>query len=306
VLHVIRFKREQLDALVDGINATGYGLTFGMHSRIDETIAHLSQRVHAGNLYVNRNVVGAVVGVQPFGGMGLSGTGPKAGGPLYLHRLAHGPANAALAAFAPAEAASHPALQLLQSLQQPSLPLPAQDKEAAQAALATALQASRLGASQLLPGPTGESNRYRLLPRGPVWALPRTALGLAAQVAAALASGNPCHAVLPEGDADCAALWKALTAQPGAAQWLHRAGAETLADAKAPMAALLFEGDGDALLQTAAAVAARDGAIVRIEARNSDELHAGRGYDLAALCHEQSISTNTAAAGGNAQLMTMA
>jgi RHH-type proline utilization regulon transcriptional repressor/proline dehydrogenase/delta 1-pyrroline-5-carboxylate dehydrogenase len=310
VLHVIRFKREQLDALVDGINATGYGLTFGMHSRIDETIAHLSQRVHAGNLYVNRNVVGAVVGVQPFGGMGLSGTGPKAGGPLYLHRLAHGPANAALAAFAPAEAASHPALQLLQSLLQPSLPLPAQDKEAAQAALAAALQASRLGASQLLPGPTGESNRYRLLPRGPVWALPRTALGLAAQVAAALASGNPCHAVLPEGDAlgaaDCAALWKALTAQPGAAQWLHRAGPETLADAKAPVAALLFEGDGDALLQTATAVAARDGAIVRIEARSSDDLHAGRGYDLAALCHEQSISTNTAAAGGNAQLMTMA
>ncbi|MEI2744509.1 MAG: aldehyde dehydrogenase family protein [Ottowia sp.] len=91
-MHVIRFQREQLDALVDGINATGYGLTFGMHSRIDETIAHLSERVQAGNIYVNRNVIGAVVGVQPFGGMGLSGTGPKAGGPLYLHRLVQGAA----------------------------------------------------------------------------------------------------------------------------------------------------------------------------------------------------------------------
>ena len=72
------------------------------------------------------------------------------------------------------------------------------------------------------------------------------------------------------------------------------------------MAALLFEGDGDALLQVSAQVAARDGALVRIESRSSDELMAGQGYDLAALVHEQSISTNTAAAGGNAQLMTMA
>jgi RHH-type proline utilization regulon transcriptional repressor/proline dehydrogenase/delta 1-pyrroline-5-carboxylate dehydrogenase len=65
------------------INATGYGLTFGVHTRIDETIAHVDRRIKAGNLYVNRNIIGAVVGVQPFGGRGLSGTGPKAGGPLY-------------------------------------------------------------------------------------------------------------------------------------------------------------------------------------------------------------------------------
>ena len=78
VLHVIRFQRDQIDRF-DGINATGYGLTFGMHSRIDETIAHLTERVHAGQHLRNRNVIGAVVGVQP-GGMGSSGTGPKAGG----------------------------------------------------------------------------------------------------------------------------------------------------------------------------------------------------------------------------------
>jgi RHH-type proline utilization regulon transcriptional repressor/proline dehydrogenase/delta 1-pyrroline-5-carboxylate dehydrogenase len=73
--------------VIDAINATGYGLTLGVHSRIDETIDFITERAHVGNIYVNRNIVGAVVGVQPFGGEGKSGTGPKAGGPLYLKRL---------------------------------------------------------------------------------------------------------------------------------------------------------------------------------------------------------------------------
>src|SRR4030095_1680140 len=84
VLHVVRWHGDELPALVDAINATGYGLTHGIHTRIDETAAAILGRVHAGNVYINRNIVGAVVGVQPFGGHGLSGTGPKAGGPLYL------------------------------------------------------------------------------------------------------------------------------------------------------------------------------------------------------------------------------
>lgn len=88
ILHVIRFKANALPQLVADINHSGYGLTFGIHSRINETIRYLTQHIQAGNLYVNRNMVGAVVGVQPFGGEGLSGTGPKAGGPHYLSRLA--------------------------------------------------------------------------------------------------------------------------------------------------------------------------------------------------------------------------
>ena len=88
VLHVLRFDGEKLDAVVDAINATGYGLTLGIHSRIDETIERVSRRARVGNCYVNRNQIGAVVGVQPFGGEGLSGTGPKAGGPHYLLRFA--------------------------------------------------------------------------------------------------------------------------------------------------------------------------------------------------------------------------
>jgi RHH-type proline utilization regulon transcriptional repressor/proline dehydrogenase/delta 1-pyrroline-5-carboxylate dehydrogenase len=87
-LHVLRWKAGELDAVVDAINASGYGLTLGIHSRIDETIDRIVARARVGNIYVNRNQIGAVVGVQPFGGQGLSGTGPKAGGPHYLPRFA--------------------------------------------------------------------------------------------------------------------------------------------------------------------------------------------------------------------------
>ena len=88
VLHVLRWKGSELDKVIDAINATGFGLTIGVHSRIDATIEHIARRAKVGNCYVNRNQIGAVVGVQPFGGEGLSGTGPKAGGPHYLVRFA--------------------------------------------------------------------------------------------------------------------------------------------------------------------------------------------------------------------------
>jgi RHH-type proline utilization regulon transcriptional repressor/proline dehydrogenase/delta 1-pyrroline-5-carboxylate dehydrogenase len=88
VLHVVRYPASALDEVIEAINATGYGLTLGVHSRIDATVRHIVSRVKVGNVYVNRNIIGAVVGVQPFGGEGLSGTGPKAGGPHYLFRFA--------------------------------------------------------------------------------------------------------------------------------------------------------------------------------------------------------------------------
>ncbi|HMB57570.1 MAG TPA: bifunctional proline dehydrogenase/L-glutamate gamma-semialdehyde dehydrogenase PutA [Arenimonas sp.] len=88
VLHVIRYQASELDNVLAAINATGYGLTLGIHSRIDATVQHIARNVHVGNCYVNRNQIGAVVGVQPFGGEGLSGTGPKAGGPHYLLKFA--------------------------------------------------------------------------------------------------------------------------------------------------------------------------------------------------------------------------
>ena len=88
ILHVVRWHADRLNAVLDEIAATGYGLTLGIQSRIDETTRYILARLHIGNSYVNRSMIGAVVGVQPFGGEGLSGTGPKAGGPRYLHRFA--------------------------------------------------------------------------------------------------------------------------------------------------------------------------------------------------------------------------
>lgn len=87
ILHIVRYKGEELEKVIDDINQTGYGLTLGIHSRIDETAQFIIKRARVGNIYVNRNIIGAVVGVQPFGGEGLSGTGPKAGGPNYVARL---------------------------------------------------------------------------------------------------------------------------------------------------------------------------------------------------------------------------
>jgi len=88
VMHVYRYKGRRMKHAVEAVNATGYGLTMGLHSRIDRRAREFAQRSGAGNVYINRNMIGAVVGVQPFGGRGLSGTGPKAGGPHYLHRFA--------------------------------------------------------------------------------------------------------------------------------------------------------------------------------------------------------------------------
>ncbi len=129
VLHVATFAAQDLDTVIDDINATGYGLTFGLHTRIDDRVQHVSDRVHAGNIYVNRNQIGAIVGSQPFGGMGLSGTGPKAGGPDYITRFR-----------APLSAPS--AGNWATSAPLPSLP------EAAE----------HSATPQPLPGPTGESN----------------------------------------------------------------------------------------------------------------------------------------------------
>lgn len=149
VLHIARFRASDLDRVIDDINACGYGLTFGLHTRIDARVQHVVERVQVGNTYVNRNQIGAVVGSQPFGGEGLSGTGPKAGGPHYLHRFTRTPASTTTAT--PAQ--NLPVAALEQALGAPlaaSAPLPAE---------------------QDLPGPTGETNRLRHAARLPVLCL---------------------------------------------------------------------------------------------------------------------------------------
>ncbi len=142
VLHVVRFKAGDLDQVIDDINATGYGLTFGLHSRIDDRVQHITDRIEAGNIYVNRNQIGAVVGSQPFGGEGLSGTGPKAGGPNYLAR------------FCAPDRQNNDA-----------------EWQHNQDGLATPDGTPADPTTQSLPGPTGESNRLTLSARPPLLCL---------------------------------------------------------------------------------------------------------------------------------------
>ncbi len=284
VLHVLRYRRERLDGLLDALAATGYGLTFGVHTRLDETIAHVTARPPAGNLYVNRNIVGAVVGVQPFGGHGLSGTGPKAGGPLTLRRLlSRAPVATGLPAGAPSEASARLS-EHLDAAGQTGL-----------AARARALAScSPLGAELLLAGPVGESNRYSLHPAGAVRCVAVTREGLLLQLAAVLATGN---VAVIEDAARHAALLDTLPLALGP-HWRDASESDEAAVA-------LFEGDGDALSAFSARMARRDGAIVPVLSRSTHELQAGQEYELEFLLRERSLSINTAAAGGNASLMSI-
>ncbi|KQP48555.1 trifunctional transcriptional regulator/proline dehydrogenase/L-glutamate gamma-semialdehyde dehydrogenase [Pseudorhodoferax sp. Leaf274] len=304
VLHVVRFARPALGTLMAQIAATGYGLTMGLHTRIDETIREVAQDARVGNLYVNRNMVGAVVGVQPFGGEGLSGTGPKAGGPLYLHSLLaadagtalHGAVASALPGATPADSAAPPPAahaSLLAwlggraggSWEGPQLP-------ALCARLPQALGPHR---AWLLPGPTGERNLYAWHPREAVLCLAATEDALLLQLAAVLAAGS--RAIWPLR-ADTQALRASL---PRDVQE-HIALASDWCAPGVEFDLALFQGDGAALRAAAQRLAARDGAIVNLRRFSAED----GALPMEALLVERATSTNTAAAGGNASLMTIA
>ncbi|WP_170331850.1 bifunctional proline dehydrogenase/L-glutamate gamma-semialdehyde dehydrogenase PutA [Ruegeria arenilitoris] len=161
VLHVARFKASEIDQVIADINATGYGLTFGLHTRIDDRVQHITEAIHAGNIYVNRNQIGAIVGSQPFGGEGLSGTGPKAGGPNYMARFC-----------APDRQTSEAEWDNTMG----DLP----DPQGQPAATRT----------QSLPGPTGESNRLSEFPRAPLLCMGPGAEIVKAQAEAVRALGG--------------------------------------------------------------------------------------------------------------------
>jgi RHH-type transcriptional regulator, proline utilization regulon repressor / proline dehydrogenase / delta 1-pyrroline-5-carboxylate dehydrogenase len=166
ILHWATFEAEAIDSVIDAVNATGYGLTFGLHTRMDARVQHVVDRVRAGNIYVNRNQIGAVVGSQPFGGEGFSGTGPKAGGPAYLHRFSRGESLSAGAWEHPMDPKQ---LQLaMDRVQRPQTRVAVRD----------------------LPGPTGESNRLSTFPRGPILCLGPGAGSVAAQAEAVHAVGG--------------------------------------------------------------------------------------------------------------------
>ena len=179
VLHVATFKAEEIDTVIASINARGYGLTFGLHTRIDTRVEDCAQSIHAGNIYVNRNQIGAVVGSQPFGGEGLSGTGPKAGGPLYLARFAAIPAETTVGNWNTKA-----------------------DTGRLQTALAT--HTARTLGEQFMPGPTGELNRLSLISRPPLLCLGPGREAAEAQAAAVQAMGG--DAVIADGALEAAAL----------------------------------------------------------------------------------------------------
>jgi RHH-type proline utilization regulon transcriptional repressor/proline dehydrogenase/delta 1-pyrroline-5-carboxylate dehydrogenase len=264
VLHVVRFRRDGMDRMMAAINATGYGLTFGLHTRLDETIARVTAQSNAGNIYVNRNLIGAVVGVQPFGGHALSGTGPKAGGPLYLRRL----------------------LAACPQFSQPGQPGPAfgawlawlAEQGVAEAGYGEATPA---GIELELPGPVGERNVYRTQGRGVVRCVAPDRQSLIPQVSATLATGN--RALVPPG---------MLADLPGAL------AADVMASA-GPADAILFAGTVAELMALNAALATGGGPIVSVTTGRDGV------YRLDNLVQECVVSTNTAAAGGNASLMAI-
>jgi RHH-type proline utilization regulon transcriptional repressor/proline dehydrogenase/delta 1-pyrroline-5-carboxylate dehydrogenase len=288
VLHVIRYQRDDLDKLIDAVNGSGYGLTFGLHTRLDEMIAHVTSRIKAGNLYVNRNIIGAVVGVQPFGGRGLSGTGPKAGGPLYIGRLVR------KAPIPPQHSSVHTDAALLEYAAWLS-------GKGLKAEADTARDIgghSALGLNVELAGPVGERNLYALHPRGRILLVPLTEAGLYRQVAAALATGN--HVVIDAASGLNSVLSDLPAAVAARVSWTVDW------EADGPFSGALVEGDTARVGEVNRRIAQLSGPLVLVQAASTEELKRDPdAYCLNWLLEEVSTSINTTAAGGNASLMTI-
>ncbi|OOC49192.1 MULTISPECIES: bifunctional proline dehydrogenase/L-glutamate gamma-semialdehyde dehydrogenase PutA [Thioalkalivibrio] len=306
VLHVARFRARDLDAVVDAINARGYGLTFGLHTRIDDRVQQVVERLRVGNQYVNRNQIGAIVGSQPFGGEGLSGTGPKAGGPLYLTRFGR---RLPVAADHPAAPDAEAPGVTRDTLQQALDALDAGDwaartdrMEVLRKALpertgllrqALAETAAFDTSPQTLPGPTGESNRLRLYPRGPVLCLGPGAEVALAQAAQALGAGCPVVMVAPGAERAARALQKADVPLRGI-DGVVDPETLTLLDGLVAVAAV---GSSEWTRRLSKALALRDGPIIALETA----LIAPERYVV-----ERHLCIDTTAAGGNASLLAAA
>jgi RHH-type proline utilization regulon transcriptional repressor/proline dehydrogenase/delta 1-pyrroline-5-carboxylate dehydrogenase len=288
VLHVLRYERDELPALLDELNATGYALTCGVHSRIDETIDFVAGRVRAGNVYVNRNIVGAVVGTQPFGGEGLSGTGPKAGGPWTVPRLQH---------FAQANAIDTTRLGALREMAAPqslgSFLHSLQDDAPVllRVVCEEYLHHTPIGCRFDLPGPTGESNVLTYRGRGRVLCMiGHEPASLLFQLAAVFASDN--RAICIDRAASRATVARLPQELQDRIHWTRDWSKEDFDVA-------LCDADETQARELRAELAKRAGARVRLLQPVQDR------YALDVLVAEQSVAINTAAAGGNASLMTL-
>ncbi|WP_321573669.1 bifunctional proline dehydrogenase/L-glutamate gamma-semialdehyde dehydrogenase PutA [Nitrogeniibacter aestuarii] len=287
VLHVLRYKASELAALVAKINATGYGLTLGIYSRIDARIHAVVKEARAGNIYVNRNMIGAVVGVQPFGGEGCSGTGPKAGGPFYLSRLtrhAAPPLNSA-------EPVGNPLLDVFESwLSDGDVPGLSDGVRSALIGIAARYASqSPVGLEWMLTGPTGEQNCWKVVPRRRVAGVSECARGVLHQLAAALATGNR----LLLNDVPMA---RSLFAQAPAQVTQRLVWVPNVLEAAPEL--VLFDGavaTADAMRRQ---LAEGEGGLVPLVTPSPH-------YDLMRLVVERTVTVNTTAAGGNASLMSL-
>ena len=299
VLHVATFEADEIDRVISAINARGYGLTFGLHTRIDARVQYIMDRMRVGNFYVNRNQIGAVVGAQPFGGEGLSGTGPKAGGPHYLARFrtpnGHGSKTSGIERT-----------DTIADIGEVRLPNPGdhrwasrQDRIAALRKLLRGRVADAVAASAALdfgpvdlPGPTGEANALALCPRGRVLCLGRQADTLLAQAVQALAAGNAVVAVAPGAQSVLGIL---IGKDLPVVAFDGEPSAEHLTDLDIDLAALVA--DNDTLRDVRRALAVRNGPIVRLVTDPIDP----EAYVL-----ERATCVDTTAAGGNASLLASA
>lgn len=292
VLHVATFEAAQLDAVIDAINAKGFGLTFGMHSRIDERINRVCERIRVGNIYINRNQIGAVVGSQPFGGEGLSGTGPKAGGFHYVPRLQ---SSSALLAGHASQAATVDAPTLQRALDDVvALAVARGGVRRGQIADANLGPLAQLDDEPVyLPGPTGELNRLSYQARGVILCLGPTLELLREQCAAALSQGNRVVVVSPLAPRISADLLGA---------GLPAVFVEGVLSAPAliAVAGLDAVANGGGVVQHRAyraALARRQGAIVPLISDASE---------LPRFVIERHLCVDTTAAGGNASLIASA
>lgn len=290
VLHVITYKQNELPQLIERINEKGYGLTMGVHTRIDETIHQVITHSNVGNLYVNRNIVGAVVGVQPFGGEGLSGTGPKAGGPLYLYRLTQGHAfKGTTTPFAVKGI-------IKESVKPQTTSLDAFKtwvKNTLPTLNSSDVQPFMVGVTYELQGPTGESNQYTMQPRERILAVATTEQDYISQLTAIFAV--KATAVIPQNSV----FDKHIKNLPAIVQQHIEVTTKSIQDAD--FDAALHHGSAEQLQTLQEQIAARQGAIVTIhhyEVGNQD-------LAIERLVIEHAVSINTTAAGGNASLMTM-
>ncbi|WP_416695030.1 bifunctional proline dehydrogenase/L-glutamate gamma-semialdehyde dehydrogenase PutA [Candidatus Pseudothioglobus sp. Uisw_050_01] len=205
ILHVISYKSDELESMIDQLNAKGFGLTFGIHSRINKQVEEITSRVNAGNIYVNRNQIGAVVGSQPFGGEGLSGTGPKAGGPSSLHGYSQ--------SIASTKTTDHE-LKLYGNAQVNNLILPSilinEDLITKMKNQFSFIESdffdflhdeiAKYATKISLPGPTGESNSIRYKPKGTALCLGPTAIDALKQTLLALVLGNSVISLIKEDE----------------------------------------------------------------------------------------------------------